>query len=78
MYINWVLHMRGGFPLYVRAFPNVLMAEGPAKSCGIRKSESQEKSKNRKKSEKSDKIGKIGFDFQLDFLAKMPKRHKML
>ena len=30
--------------------------------------------KNRKK---SDKIGKIGFDFLLDFLAKMPKCHKM-
>ena len=27
---------------------------------------------------KSLKIGKIGFDFLLDFLAKMPKRHKML
>ena len=37
-------------------------------------SESREKSKNRKK---SDKIGKIGFDFLLDFLAKMPKCHKM-
>ena len=32
------------------------------------------KSKSR---EKSDKIGKIGFDFLLDFLAIMPKYHKM-
>ena len=31
-------------------------------------SKSWEKSKNRKK---SDKIGKIGFDFLLDFLAKI-------
>ena len=37
-------------------------------SCGIGKSGSREKSKNRKK---SDKIGKIGFDFLLDFLAKI-------
>ena len=37
-------------------------------------SESREKSKTRKK---SDKIGKIGFDFLLDFLVIMPKRHKM-
>ena len=33
-------------------------------------SKSWEKSKNRKK---SDKIGKIGIDFLLDFLAKIPK-----
>ena len=44
------------------------------KSCGIGKSKSQEKSKSRKK---LDKIGKIGFDFFLDFLAKMKKCHKM-
>ena len=37
-------------------------------------SESLEKSKNRKK---SDKIGKIGSDFLSDFLAKMPKCHKL-
>ena len=39
-----------------------------------RKFKSREKSKGRKK---TDKIGKIGFDFLLDFLAKMPKCHKM-
>ena len=34
--------------------------------------------KNLKKwDKKSDKIGKIGFDFISDFLAKMPKGHKM-
>jgi len=37
-------------------------------------SESLEKSKNRKK---SDKIGKIGSDFLSDFLAKVPKCHKL-
>ena len=36
--------------------------------------ESREKSKNWKK---SDKIGKIGSDFLSDFLAKMPKCHKL-
>ena len=40
----------------------------------IGKSKSREKYKSRKK---SDKIGKIGFDFLSDFLAKMPKCHKM-
>ena len=47
---------------------------GRDQSCGIGKSGSQEKSKNRKK---SDKIGKIGSDFLSDFLAKMPKCHKL-
>ena len=41
---------------------------------GLKVGKSREKSKSRKK---SDKIGKIGFDFLLDFLAKMPKCHKM-
>ena len=43
--------------------------------CG--KSKSREESKNRKKLDKIGKIGKIRFDFLLDFLAIMPKYHKM-
>ena len=57
-----------------RGVASNLLQSDQDQSCGIGKSKSREKSKNRKK---SDKIGKIGFDFLLDFLAKMPKCHKM-
>ena len=40
-------------------------------------SESLKVGKSKKIGKKSDKIGKIGFDFLLDFLPKMPKCHKM-
>ena len=44
--------------------------EVPDQSCGIGKSKSREKSKSQKK---LDKIGKIGFDFLLDFNGKNVK-----
>ena len=40
-------------------------------------SESLKVGKSLKIGKKSDKIGKIGFDFLIYFLAKMPKCHEM-
>ena len=40
-------------------------------------SENLKVGKSLKNGKKSDEIGKIGFDFLLDFLATMPKCHKM-
>ena len=67
--ILWHLQEEEGCSFYNSGWDN-----NTNKSFAIGKSESREKSKNRKK---LDKIGKIGSDFLSDFLAKMPKCHKL-